>query len=321
MRFVVIGPGAIGGALGGRLAQNGHDVALVARGAHLDAIRGRGLRLESPDGAATVEVPAFPDPAAAGLRPDDVVVLAVKSQDTAAALAAVAEAAPRPVPVVCAQNGVDNERAALRHFPDVYGVCVMCPATHLEPGVVLAHSAPLTGILDLGRYPSGVDGTAEEVAAALRASGFESEARPDIMRWKYAKLLRNLGNAVEAVCGTQARGGEVAKRARQEGEEALAAAGIDVASAAEDDARRGDLIRMRPIEGKRWEGGSSWQSLVRGTGSIEADYLNGEIVLLGRLHGVPTPVNAALQRHAVRMARHRVAPGAMTEAELLADAG
>lgn len=320
MRFVVVGPGAIGGAIGGRLAQHGHEVALVARGAHLQAIRSRGLRVESPEGTVTVDAPVFADPVDAGLGPGDVVVLAVKSQDTASALDSVVAAAPS-VPVVCAQNGVDNERSALRLLPDVYGMCVMCPATHVEPGVVLAHAAPVTGILDVGRYPAGVDETAVAVAEALRTSGFESEARRDIMRWKYAKLLRNLGNAVEAVCGPQARGGEASKRARREGEECLEAAGIDVASAEEDDARRGDLVRMRPIAGKRWGGGSSWQSLVRGAGSIEADYLNGEVVLLGRLHGVPTPVNAALQRHAVRLARQRAAPGAVSEAELLGETG
>ena len=52
---------------------------------------------------------------------------------------------------------VENERAALRFFPNVYGVCVMCPAVHLEPGVVQAYSTPVPGILHLGRFPSGAD--------------------------------------------------------------------------------------------------------------------------------------------------------------------
>ena len=73
---------------------------------------------------------------------------------------------------------------------------------------------------------------------------------------------------------------------------------------------------MQPIGGERRGGGSSWQSLARGTGAIEADYLNGEIVLLGRRHGVPTPVNAALQRVANRMARERIPPASLTLEEI-----
>ena len=73
------------------------------------------------------------------------------------------------------------------------------------------------------------------------------------------------------------------------------------------------------IPGLQRGGGSSWQSLVRGTGSIEADYLNGEVCLLGRLHGVPTPVNALLQRRANAAAAAGLEPGSTTEAELLAE--
>jgi 2-dehydropantoate 2-reductase len=75
---------------------------------------------------------------------------------------------------------------------------------------------------------------------------------------------------------------------------------------------------MRPAEGRRREGGSSWQSLVRGTGSIEADFLNGEIALLGRLHGVPTPANALCQRLANQAAAERRPPGFLTPDEVLA---
>jgi len=82
MRFVVIGAGAVGGVVGGRLHQHGHDIALVARGEHLQRIHDDGLRIESPDGTATVDVPARDSPAAAGLTADDIVLLAVKSQDT-----------------------------------------------------------------------------------------------------------------------------------------------------------------------------------------------------------------------------------------------
>ncbi len=316
MRFVVIGPGAIGGVVGGRLFEHGYDVALVARGAHYDAIHVSGLRLETSDTSATLDVPVFRNPDEVGIGEGDVVVLAVKSQDTAAAVHTLALAAPATVPVFCFQNGVDNERVALRSFPFVYGVCVWCPATHLHPGVVRANSAPVTGILDLGRHPAGTDDTAEAVAAALRASTFSSEARAQISRWKYAKLLSNLANAVEAVCGLEATRGPITRLARDEGVACLRAAGIDFAGPDEEAARRGDLLRIAARSG-----GSSWQSLARSAGTVEADYLNGEIALLGRMTGVPTPVNGALQHHANRMARERVAPGSMTEDEFLRSAG
>jgi 2-dehydropantoate 2-reductase len=197
----------------------------------------------------------------------------------------------------------------------VYGVCVVCPAGHLQPGVVQAWSTPTTGLLDLGRYPAGVDDFATTVASVFRGATFASEARHDIMRWKYTKLLSNLGNAIEALCGPAARSTPLAETARAEGVACLRAAGIAYVSG-EDDAARRATLRLRPIGGARRPGGSSWQSLARRTHAIEADYLNGEIVLLGRLHGVPTPVNALLQRLANEMARKGAPPGTMTVDEI-----
>ena len=64
------------------------------------------------------------------------------------------ECAPPDVGVVCAQNGVENERVALRSFARVYGVSVMCPAVHLDPGVVIGYSAPVAGIHTSGCGPT-----------------------------------------------------------------------------------------------------------------------------------------------------------------------
>jgi 2-dehydropantoate 2-reductase len=141
------------------------------------------------------------------------------------------------------------------------------------------------------------------------------------MRFKWSKLLMNLANALEAACGPIGRDSRLYDAARAEGRKVLAAAGIDVASDEEEAARRGDLLTMRRINGARRGGGSSWQSLARGTGSIEADSLNGEIVLLGRLHGVPTPVNELLQHTAHALARSGAAPGSLTSDELEAQLG
>jgi 2-dehydropantoate 2-reductase len=304
-RFVVYGAGAVGGTIGARLHEHGHDVALIARGAHYEALRSRGLTFVDPHGRRTLQLPVVSHPSELDLGRDDVVILATKTQDTAGALRALGGA---DAAIVCAQNGVENERLALRCFEDVYGMCVMLPAQHLEPGVVEASSAPITGLLDIGRAPCGCDDRAREIAAALDASTFESIPRADIMRWKYAKLLMNLANAAEAVCGATEGTADIARRARSEGAAVLRAAGIDAASREEDRERRSDKLQVGTARG----GGSSWQSLRRQTGSIEADYLNGEIVLLGRLHGVDTPVNALLQRLANEGARARRPPGFVT---------
>jgi 2-dehydropantoate 2-reductase len=106
---------------------------------------------------------------------------------------------------------------------------------------------------------------------------------------------------------------------RHEAVAALDAAGIAFVDRDEDRARRGDLLTMEPIDGRPRGGGSSWQSLQRGTGNIEVDYLNGEIVLLGRLHGIATPANEVLQRRAQRAARDGLEPGSVSPDELLAE--
>ena len=315
---MILGAGGIGGTIGARLHQHGYDVALIARGAHLQAIRDRGLTLMTPEAEVRLAIPAYGHPSEVDWRGGDVVVLAVKSQDTEAAARDLAAAAGQ-MPVVSAQNGVENERALARRFDDVHGMCVMMPTAHLEPGVVQAHSIAATGILDLGRSPDGLDDVDEELAAALRASSFECVARPDIMRWKYRKLLNNLGNAVQALCGADLDGDEVrACLELLEAEAAFTAAGIDPVTDEEDDVRRADHLQLRPIGDEPRAGGSTWQSLTRGSG-IETDFLNGEVALLGRRYGVPTPANAAIQALMASAAREHAAPGTMTPAALLAE--
>jgi 2-dehydropantoate 2-reductase len=318
MRFVVYGAGAVGGVVGGRLAEAGHEVVLIARGAHHDAIRNDGLKLVAPDAEPLVlPIPVVSHPSELEFREDDVVLLGMKSQHTGGALGALSATAPPSIAVVCVQNGVANEPAALRMFDDVYGVCVVLPALHLDPGVVEASAAPVTGILDVGRYPGGVGSRGDEIAAAFSSSTFESAPRDDIMRWKYGKLLNNLGNAVDALCGPDPAGQVVHRRAWAEGAAVLAAAGIEAVGPEEDAARRGQGFQWNSERARSRPGASSWQSLARGTGSIEADFLNGEIVLLGRLHDVATPINVLLQRLAVTAAREGRRPGTFPVDELI----
>jgi 2-dehydropantoate 2-reductase len=252
VRFIVYGAGAVGGVVGGRLAEHGHDVVLIARGAHAEELRRAGLTIESPDATSTVDVPVARDPSEIELRADDVVLLAMKSQDTHDALLALRRRAGPSTPVVCLQNGVDNERAAVRLFENVYGVNVMCPAGHLQP-----------------------------------------------------------------LYGRAAPRGPIGELVRAEGRACLQAAGIAFVSPEEDRARRGDLLHVRAIGDRERPGGSTWQSLARRTGAIETDYLNGEIVLLGRLHGVPTPANELLRQLALEAAAAGAVPGSLSPEDFL----
>jgi 2-dehydropantoate 2-reductase len=317
VRYVIYGAGAVGGVIGGRLHAAGADVVLLARGAHLDALRRDGLRLLTPDGEEQHRIRAESHPRDVDLTADDTVLLTMKGQDTVAALDDLRASAPPEIAVVCAQNGVANEREALRRFENVYGMCVWLPGVHLTPGVVVQHAAPIAGSLDVGRYPTGDDDRAGEIAKDLTNANFASKPDPRIMAAKYRKLLSNLGNALDAICG-DGFGSDLYHRAQAEAEEVFAAAGIEVQPRDEAQLHH---VTIKEVAGHEWAGSSSRQSLVRGTGSIEADYLNGEIVLLGRLHGVATPVNTLLQREANAAARAGLKPGSVAIADIEAKLG
>jgi 2-dehydropantoate 2-reductase len=309
-RYIVYGAGAVGGVVGARLHQAGHEVALIARGAHLEAIRARGLRLLTPVEDVTLEIPAAADPAELEVgRDGDIVLLAVKSQDTLGALDGLRAAGAVDVPIVCLQNGVENERVAQRRFAEVYGGYVLAPTNHLEAGVVEATGAKLSGFLSLGRYPSGSDARCAELAEVLSGAHFLATAVDDVMRLKYAKLLINLGN-VGALFAEAPELSDLEARVRAEGEAVLDAAGIPHDDPhASNRAERWKDLGVAEIQGRIRGGSSTWQSLRRGTGAVETDYLNGEISLLGRLHGVATPLNDALCRLADAHARRGGGPG------------
>ena len=186
-----------------------------------------------------------------------------------------------------------RERIAARHVSTVYGACVVVAGTHLEPGVVQAWSTPVLGRIDIGGYPEGA-GQAEPIVLALHAAGFASSTRADIMRWKRGKLLWNLGNAIEALSGRAEDSSQIEKLVRAEGIACFAAAGLS-RTTDDEDAFLGRALTMGTIRGAEHSGGSTWQSLARAASAVETDYLNGEIVLLGRLHGVPTP-KSGIQR-------------------------
>jgi 2-dehydropantoate 2-reductase len=315
MRFVIFGAGAVGGVVGSRLHRSGFDVILIARGEHYRAILSHGLTLEEPVRTSVLRLPVFERPSEVQWSGDEIVLLTIKSQDTSAAVDVLSAVAPS-VNLVCMQNGVVNERIALRRLPRVYGAMVMAPAAHLEPGAVQVYGTELAGIVDIGRYPNGIDACCRTLHEALVSSGFSSEIRPDIMRLKYGKLVLNLVNAVEAFCEPGVAADELSAAAQDEGRQVLVAAGIDfVADVMAEVSDRWSAVGLQQIPGQEREGSSTWQSLARGAPSIETYYLNGEIVLLGRLHGASTPVNEALCEFAEVALRQ--GPGKVPAAEVL----
>jgi 2-dehydropantoate 2-reductase len=315
VRYVIIGAGAVGGALAACLVASGQDVVLIARGSHYEAIRDHGLRFETPDGVEMLPINVVTETGDVGINDDDVLLLAVKSQDTEGALAAVVRTAPIDTPIVCLQNGVENERVASRRFANVYGGMVIVPATYLSPGTVSVGASPTVGLCDVGRYPNGADEVSNQLSSALNGARWASDSVTDIMRWKYGKLIENLSNSLQIALGLDLRDSEIGKLARLEGVNCLEAAGIDFASSDEMRARRARSITNRPVSGQTRVGASTWQSIARGTGSVETDFLNGEISLLGRLYGIPTPVNTFLQVIAAQVASGSRAPGSISEAE------
>ena len=319
-RYVFYGAGGIGCAIGARLFAAGREVVLIARGPHLEAIRERGLTVKSPVETLQLRIPAVASPGEVDFREDDVVFLTMKTQDCAGALDELRLAGGAGLPVVCTQNGIENERMALRRFERVYAVEVLVATSFVEPGLVLNYDANGGGTLVLGRYPEGADDLVRSIAADLTASGFRGEVEEQVMRWKYHKLIRNLGAAFPAVFGPGADTAALRAHLEAETEAVFAAAGIDYASREESAAAgRAPGFEWGEIPGHDAFTSSVWQGIQRGNRSVETDYVNGEIVLLGALHGVPAPWNRALQQAANHCVRNGIPPGSIGVDEFVAD--
>jgi len=297
-RYVIIGAGAVGATLAAELHTAGRSVLLVARGPHLEALR-TGLRYLRPDGEHRVAVPV----AAAEdveLTEQDVLVLATKAQDAEAALADWAwrpvkdRTAAEVLPVITLQNGLDTERVALRRFATVYGAVIWSPTTYLTAGEVSSPADPAVGVIWIGPHPTGTDARLAAIAEDLRAARHLTEVVPDIERWKAAKLFGILANGLDALYPEGPLRARAAAALRAEARAVYAAAGVEPADPTGETGLDLAAFRTHPIPGRAPTGRSTWQSLRRGV-PPETDFLNGEIVLLARLHGGPAPRNAAVQ--------------------------
>jgi 2-dehydropantoate 2-reductase len=201
------------------------------------------------------------------------------------------------------------EDIALRRFSRVYAASILVPARYTVTGEVIVGGEPNVGVVTLGLYPNGLDDTATAIVADLTKAGYLAEARVDIRRWKAAKPTHNVTNVVELFAGTAEARAKVTAELVDEAHTVLKAAGYDPAAPSE---RTIDISGWCVAEGSGIERGqqSTWQSFTRGASS-EVDYLNGEVVRLGRLHGIAVPLNAAFQQAAAKLARDGGKPGSL----------
>lgn len=262
-------------------------------------------------------MPVFEHPDEVELRANDVLIFATKTQDLPGLLEQwawrrVADGSTRPpvaattIPVLTVQNGLEAERLALRYFDDVIGAVTLIAARHVDPGVVEALNEPRIGQLILGRFPRKAPTTPvrplEPIIEDLREAQWVTREVSNIFAWKVWKLLMSSTFGVSVLAG----GAEELDAARQainaETRAVLAAAGLEIAESEAVLAENRHLLAFRKESGElpnqdSTKQVSTWQSFARkNTTGQEGDYLNGEVVLLGRLHGVETPLNSALQR-------------------------
>lgn len=301
MRIAIMGAGATGGYFGALLAQAGEEVAFIARGDHLAAMRRSGLRVESTQsGEFTVPVFATDDPGAVG--PVDLVLFCVKSYDTEAAADAILPLVGPTTAIVTIQNGIENvERLAQRYGPDaVLGGLAFIESTVAAPGVI-AHLSPFGRII-FGDLAGGASERAGQLAGQLRAGGVDAEVSEEIgvalwEKFVFIAPLAGLTSLTRLSIGPLRECPETWGLYRQCMEE-VAQVGHAAGVALPDDAVERSTANTGRIAASFKS--SMQRDLERGK-RLELEALNGYVVRRGAALDVPTPVNsviyAALKPH------------------------
>jgi 2-dehydropantoate 2-reductase len=300
MRIAIVGSGGVGGYFGGRLAASGADVTFLARGAHLEALRTRGLRITSPKGDVHLpRVQVAGDTADIG--PVDVVLFAVKLYDAESALSTLPPLIGAGTVVVPLQNGVDSVPMltnAVGREHTAGGTCYVS-AVIAEPGVI-KHTAMdhlIFGELDRTRSPRLL-----ALLEACRPAGFRSTLSDDITLDIWTKFVRlsvlsGMTTAARSPLGVVRDNPDLwqmLKDALAEGMAVAHASGIGVSNATVDEVTH--AYGVLPAQTKS----SMLEDLERGR-RIELPWLSGAVVRIGRDVGVPTPthrfINAVLTPH------------------------
>jgi 2-dehydropantoate 2-reductase len=286
LKVTVMGAGAVGCYFGGMLARAGHDVTLVARPAHVEAVLRDGLRMETRTFDERVRVKAAEQPA--GANGADLVLFCVKSMDTEAAGTQLKPFLRPDSLVLCLQNGVDNADRLRAVLPEhEVAAAVVYVATEMAgPGHLKHH-----GRGELVIEPAnGID----RVAAALAAAGVPTEVSPDVRGALWMKLLLNCAyNAISAIAqqpyGENVKGAGIWDVMHDVVDECLAVAKADgVQVPGDPHAATRKLVESMPAQYS-----STAQDLARGK-PTEIDFLNGYVVRRGQALGVPTPANRVL---------------------------
>lgn len=290
MRIAVVGAGGVGGYFGGRLAAAGADVHFLARGAHLAAMRERGLRIESPKGNAHVaRVSATDDPSSIG--PCDVVLFTVKLYDVETALASLPPLVGPETVVIPFQNGVDSVGLVSRAIgaARTAGGTTYVTAVIAEPGVIrhTVMDSLIFGELDGSRSPR-----LERFLEACRPAVFHATLSDSIVIDIWTKFVRlsvfsGMTSVTRCSIGPIVRDPDLfamLKDAVREAETVARAKGIAVPVSMVEDVERA-YAQMAP-EAKS----SMLHDLERGR-RLELPWLSGAVVRLGEEVGVPTPIH------------------------------
>lgn len=285
MRVAVMGAGAVGCYYGGMLARGGHDVTLIGRPAHVQAVRRDGLFLDAQTFQAHVPMAATTGPE--GVEDAALVLFCVKSTDTESAGRAIAPHLASGALVLSLQNGVDNAERLQRVLPQTVVPAVVYVASEMAgPGHVRHHGR--------GELVIGPSAASEETAAAFAAADVPVQVSGNVAGALWAKLILNCAyNAMSAVArlpyGELVQGQGVMEVMRDVVDECLAVAGA-AGIAVQGDAWEGVLKIARTMPTQY---SSTAQDVARGKPS-EIDYLNGYIVRKGQELGAATPVNRVL---------------------------
>ncbi|WP_432728177.1 ketopantoate reductase family protein [Variovorax sp. W6] len=286
MKVAVMGAGAVGCYYGAMLARAGHEVVLVGRPSHVEAVNAKGLRLETKAFDERVRVAASTQ--ASAVQGADLVLFCVKSTDTESAAEQIKPHLAPGALVLTLQNGVDNDERVRSVLPsNEVAAAVVYVATEMAgPGHVKHH-----GRGELVIAPSG---RSEEVARHLEAAGVPTQISANVRGSLWAKLILNCAyNALSAVTqlpyGVIVKGTGVADVIRDVVAECLAVAkaeGVEVVG--DTDAAVRAIAQTMPSQYS-----STAQDLARDK-PTEIDHLNGLIVRRGEALGVPTPANRVL---------------------------
>jgi 2-dehydropantoate 2-reductase len=293
VRVAIMGAGAIGGYVGGRLAEAGAQVTLIARGAHLEALRTNGLTIESPEGRLHLPtISATADPAAAG--PVDLVLFTVKLGDAEAAAAAIAPLLGEATRVLTLQNGIDSKAILERHVGAgrVAAGVIYLGAGIEKPGVIRHPGGPHLIMADaLGGDP--VMAALFAISDALIGLDVEPHPEPDTMVWrKFVDLVAFSG----VTCLARSPIGRVRTHpTTADFLQALLRENVAVARA-EGIALPDDHVAQRQafFADLPWSAKSSMLLDLEAGKPLELPWLAARICELGAGHGIDTPANRAV---------------------------